>query len=224
MLETIRGFGVDHMSMTIRMGKAGVLVALMSIFLAPGPVVHAQSATSVRPIAQFDDSEVSQPRRTRRTARIRVYPSSGPEDVYPRYFPGSNAVRECNATYVQEFRPSGTVIVPRMSCHWRGGWIKTDPEEDRSSITRRDAATSMPLEGANQSHADYNRQRAVNDDSHRQLGEVAGRARAAAGPLGSDRQSIPWQWRHDRCGSANQPLCLFRDPSRVSEQGHDNLL
>ncbi|MEW6766828.1 MAG: hypothetical protein AB1342_02245 [Pseudomonadota bacterium] len=31
-----------------------------------------------------------------------------------------NAVRVCNAYYVQEFRPSGTVIVPRMNCYWRG--------------------------------------------------------------------------------------------------------
>jgi hypothetical protein len=30
-------------------------------------------------------------------------------------------VRECNATYVQEYRPSGTVIVPRMNCYWRRG-------------------------------------------------------------------------------------------------------
>jgi hypothetical protein len=28
-------------------------------------------------------------------------------------------VRVCNATYVQEFRPSGTVLVPHMSCTWR---------------------------------------------------------------------------------------------------------
>lgn len=33
---------------------------------------------------------------------------------------GPNAVRVCNAHYVQEYRPSGTVIVPRMSCYWRG--------------------------------------------------------------------------------------------------------
>jgi len=30
-------------------------------------------------------------------------------------------VRVCNATYVQEYRPSGTVIVPHMICHWSGG-------------------------------------------------------------------------------------------------------
>ena len=33
---------------------------------------------------------------------------------------GPNAVRVCNAQYVQEYRPSGTVIVPRMNCYWRG--------------------------------------------------------------------------------------------------------
>jgi len=31
-----------------------------------------------------------------------------------------SAVRVCNAYYVQEYRPSGTVIVPRMNCFWRG--------------------------------------------------------------------------------------------------------
>ena len=42
-------------------------------------------------------------------------------DVYPRYNPGPNAVRSCSATYVQEHRPSGTVITPRMNCYWRPG-------------------------------------------------------------------------------------------------------
>ena len=55
--------------------------------------------------------------------RVPVYPRNQPEPdgVYPRYFPGRNAVRDCTATYVQEFRPSGTVIVPRMNCYWRPG-------------------------------------------------------------------------------------------------------
>jgi len=34
---------------------------------------------------------------------------------------GPNAVRSCTATYVQEYRPSGTVITPRMNCYWRPG-------------------------------------------------------------------------------------------------------
>jgi len=42
-------------------------------------------------------------------------------DVYPRYNPGPNAVRDCTVTYVQEYRPSGTVITPRMNCYWRPG-------------------------------------------------------------------------------------------------------
>ena len=54
--------------------------------------------------------------RRRACASIRAYE---PDGVYPRYYPGRNAVRECTATYVQECRPSGTVIVPRMSCYWR---------------------------------------------------------------------------------------------------------
>jgi hypothetical protein len=54
---------------------------------------------------------------------VPIYPHSQPEPdgVYPRYFPGRNAVRDCTATYVQEYRPSGTVIVPRMNCYWRRG-------------------------------------------------------------------------------------------------------
>ena len=47
-------------------------------------------------------------RRTPR--RVRVYRST----------PGPNAVRVCNAYYEQEYRLSGTVIVPRMNCFWRG--------------------------------------------------------------------------------------------------------
>ena len=53
--------------------------------------------------------------------RVRIYVPPHEPDVWPRYFPGSNAVRVCNATYVQEYRPSGTVIVPHMTCVWRPG-------------------------------------------------------------------------------------------------------
>jgi hypothetical protein len=59
----------------------------------------------------------------RRLKRIPIYPREEGHwqpDVVPRYNPGPNAVRVCNAHYVQEARPSGTVIVPRMSCYWRG--------------------------------------------------------------------------------------------------------
>ena len=64
-------------------------------------------------MAQASPPEAGEQIRVRRAVR-RV-------PIYPRYFPGRNAVRDCTATYVQEYRPSGTVIVPRMSCVWRRG-------------------------------------------------------------------------------------------------------
>ena len=33
-------------------------------------------------------------------------------------YPGPNAVRQCASRLVPEYRPSGTVIVPRMWCRW----------------------------------------------------------------------------------------------------------
>jgi hypothetical protein len=106
----------------IRMGTVAIFLALVGVFLLPGPVVLAQPVTSRVELAQADDLTGPVVRRVRRPpTRLRVYPNYAPDEVYPHYFPGSNAVRECNATYVQEFRPSGTVIVPRMSCHWRPG-------------------------------------------------------------------------------------------------------
>ncbi|MFA6266305.1 MAG: hypothetical protein WC670_11410 [Pseudolabrys sp.] len=38
--------------------------------------------------------------------------------VTPRREPGPNAKRECEAHLVQQYRPSGTVIVPVMNCWW----------------------------------------------------------------------------------------------------------
>jgi len=43
--------------------------------------------------------------------RVRVYTPRGP---------GPNSVRICSSYYEYEHRVSGTVIVPRESCHWSG--------------------------------------------------------------------------------------------------------
>ena len=60
--------------------------------------------------------------RRRVIRRVPVYPrEEWRPPVYPQYYPGPNAVRDCTATYVQEYRPSGTVITPRMNCYWRPG-------------------------------------------------------------------------------------------------------
>src|ERR1700712_2380428 len=59
--------------------------------------------------------------QNRKPRRVPIYRPDWEPDVYPRYNPGPNAVRDCSATYVQEHRPSGTVITPRMNCYWRPG-------------------------------------------------------------------------------------------------------
>jgi hypothetical protein len=64
-----------------------------------------------------------EPRRARPRIRVRpIYPYrrfSTPYPVpYPYEYPGPNAKRDCTAYYVEEHRPSGTVVVPRMNCRW----------------------------------------------------------------------------------------------------------
>ena len=108
----------------MRIGSAALLLALAGTFLLPVAAAAAQTAPRAQTVqASQPGSDLSpQSRRYRRPpTRIRVYPRYDPYDVYPRYFPGRNAVRDCTATYVQEILPSGTVITPRMNCFWRPG-------------------------------------------------------------------------------------------------------
>jgi len=84
----------------------------------------AQAAPSATQVAQVaPDAAPATPQYSGRPLRrLRIYPRYEAEpDVYPRYYPGPNAVRDCTANYVEEYRPSGTVIVPRMHCFWRPG-------------------------------------------------------------------------------------------------------
>jgi hypothetical protein len=110
-----------------RIKTAAVWLAFVGAFSLPAAGAKAQTAPAGVRMAQASPpaaTEADGQVRVRRSARrVPIYPRNQPEpdDVYPRYFPGRNAVRDCTATYVQEFRPSGTVIVPRMSCYWRRG-------------------------------------------------------------------------------------------------------
>ena len=95
---------------------AGLLAAFAGCLL-PAEIVQAQTAAPGVRVAQAAPDYVVPRRR-----RVPVYPREHYDpDVWPRYDPGPNAVRECNAYYVQEARPSGTVITPRMNCYWRPG-------------------------------------------------------------------------------------------------------
>lgn len=88
-------------------GAFSLLAAGSEAQTAPQATRTAQAASSVQPV--------------RPPRRLRIYPRylAEPDGVYPRYNPGPNAVRVCNASYVQEYRPSGTVIVPHTTCVWR---------------------------------------------------------------------------------------------------------
>ena len=73
-------------------------------------------------------TDFSAQRRVRPRTRIRVqplYPYRRYHSFYPLpydiEYPGPNARRDCTAHYVTEYRPSGTVVVPRMNCWWVRG-------------------------------------------------------------------------------------------------------
>jgi len=90
------------------------LVAGLIVLAAP----HAAQAQSVerqalrRGLTAEEFSAQSREVLRRTPRRIRIYRGSN--------YPGPNSKRVCNAHYEQEFRPSGTVIVPRMNCYWSG--------------------------------------------------------------------------------------------------------
>jgi hypothetical protein len=104
----------------MRIVTAALLAALVGL-VAPEAVAQAQTAPSGVRIAQAVPTDMSAQQR-RAIRRVPVYPrEEWRPPVYPQYNPGPNAVRDCTATYVQEYRPSGTVITPRMNCYWRPG-------------------------------------------------------------------------------------------------------
>src|SRR5215470_750633 len=97
----------------MRLGTMAILVTLVggvvSLQLTPA---KAEPASPALRVAQAAPQDYPPPRRLQRPpTRLRVYPYYEQEGVYPHYYPGSDAVRVCNAHYVQEYRPSGTVIV-----------------------------------------------------------------------------------------------------------------
>jgi hypothetical protein len=92
-------------------------------FLLADSSAQAQTASTGLRVVQAPKAAVTDAsaQQRRRLQRVPIYRQEWVPDVYPRYNPGPNAVRDCTATYVQEYRPSGTVITPRMNCYWRPG-------------------------------------------------------------------------------------------------------
>jgi hypothetical protein len=109
----------------MRIVMVAIGAAFAGIFLSTAALAQAQTTPSGTRLAQASQPVAGEaPAQHRRPLRrLPIYPryQGEPDGVYPRYYPGRNAVRDCTATYVQEYRPSGTVIVPRMNCFWRPG-------------------------------------------------------------------------------------------------------
>jgi len=105
--------------------KRIVTVAAWAAFawlLLPGTPAPAEAAPPEPRVAQMSSAATVTDLSAQRRRRVPIYRSEPwAPDVYPRYNPGPNAVRDCSAHYVQEYRLSGTVITPRMNCSWRRG-------------------------------------------------------------------------------------------------------
>jgi hypothetical protein len=100
------------------------VIAVLVLMLEVAPAKAAPSEREANAAA----TEISAQTRTYRArprTQLRVYPRYPRRHFhtfypvpYPVEYPGPRAVRQCVSRLVPEFRPSGTVIVPRMRCWW----------------------------------------------------------------------------------------------------------
>jgi hypothetical protein len=87
------------------MTRAAALALLFASALLPATPATAREAASLTVAqARYDEDVPTRPLRRART-RIEVTPARPPH-------------RECVSWLEREFRPSGTVIVPRLGCWW----------------------------------------------------------------------------------------------------------
>ena len=147
----------------MRIGTAAIWLAFAGALSLPAAGARRKPRRPEMRMAQASRRQTIQPsapqRPDGRRRRLPIYPRYQPEpdDVYPRYYPGPNAVRDCTATYVQEYRPSGTVIVPRMTASGAAARVLTPASPRRTVQCRRYA----PVENVVMSEAGT-----VSRDSH----------------------------------------------------------
>src|SRR3954451_24951953 len=101
--------GVGGRSKMKRLGLFSLLAVAAGVVLASEPLQAQTVAPQLQHAAQTSSDLSAQRRIRRRATSIYIY---GHRPLSP------NAVRACTDWYAYEYRPSGTVIVPRMSCHW----------------------------------------------------------------------------------------------------------
>lgn len=91
-------------------------LAVLGLVLFAGAPAAAQDYGSRAAAKTAPPPELSAQERRDRRARTRI-------QVYPRRpgYLGPNARRDCTSWLEEEWRPSGTVIVPRLRCWWVPG-------------------------------------------------------------------------------------------------------
>ena len=112
--------------MRMRATIAAIVMSAGWLWSAPG-MAQGNPPGGVAASAADSLAQAQPPvRRARPRIHVqRIYPYRRFHSFYPLpydvEYPGPNAKRACAARYVAEHRPSGTVIVPRMSCSWVRG-------------------------------------------------------------------------------------------------------
>jgi hypothetical protein len=110
-------------------GVAIILVALSVLPMAAIPCLALSEIQTVgRGSSDANPDPTPQQSKQRPRTRLKVHPVAPYRHTHSIYpvpyhfdYPGPNAKRECSARYVQEHRPSGTVVVSRMNCRWVRG-------------------------------------------------------------------------------------------------------
>lgn len=103
-----------------RMGSGFVVAALIGAafagFAAPAAAESCKDGTLTARHCGGGSSHYASARTTHEFAAQTTRPRV---TIYPRRQQlTANSVRQCRAQMVKEYRPSGTVVVPRMHCWW----------------------------------------------------------------------------------------------------------
>lgn len=104
---------------------AGLAFAALFCFAVPRDAAAFDARDRAHSAAKPGDVS-AQARRKRPRTRVYISPPPQPRAWdYPRpgdvSWPGPGAVRDCVARLEPDYRPSGTVIVPRTYCRWVRG-------------------------------------------------------------------------------------------------------
>jgi len=149
--------------MRIRIAAVGLAMAVMAAQPA-APPARGQAALSDLRLAQaapLSENGFADPPTAARGCESIARTSAG---FIPSYNPGPDAVRECTAHYVEEYRPSGTVIVPRMNCFLAarlGNIVAVAPTEWPLTFRSKPTGGASSCASARPNAPDYSQ---LNDD------------------------------------------------------------